>query len=508
MTRPLKIALYFLLFFTVFNFTSSIMGGSYIVSALGGSHEIGLYGVSFFGLGNACLLPATEALEKRYGRIQVLMFFLACFGIFTALCGCAPTFFTYVLFRFLAGASSAAFLPLSVAAIMDHASQEQKVRTLAIVGVLTTVTPVLGACFGGVVAYDLNWPWIFFPQIPFFLVIYAILHLHKTPHIAGEPPSFDKVGYCAYILAITSIVTAFSLGQELDWFRSPTINVLLSSSAIFLVFFILWEWNHEHPLMDLKLFKNSVFSVAIFSLFFLFSAYFGMILLLSLWLQIDANYTPRWIALLLGHMAIVGGILFVALERHFEKVVSLWSVSGAIAFFAISCFYSTAFNVEVDFFRLAIARSLAGVGLGFFLFPLLQICLRNVPLPSVSHGFSLFHSVRLLAGSLGCVVYPTLWIRRRVFYHDRLGEQLTIYTDQTKNFFSQVSFLGASQEQSYGFLGEALEQQSDALALADCFYLMGWIMLFLLTVVVGYLLRPFLLRSKIFSRFFPSKSKV
>lgn len=93
MTKLLQLCLYSLAFFAVFNFTSSLMGGGYIVSDLGGSPEIAMYGVCFFGLGNALLFALGGELGRRFGRLQVLLFSLICFIITTYLCAIAPTFF-------------------------------------------------------------------------------------------------------------------------------------------------------------------------------------------------------------------------------------------------------------------------------------------------------------------------------------------------------------------------------------------------------------------------------
>jgi DHA2 family multidrug resistance protein len=221
---------------------------------------------------------------------------------------------------------------------------------------------------------------------------------------------------------------------------------------------------------------------------FLFSAYFGMILLLSLWLNIDATYTPLWISLLMAHMAIAGGILFFVLKKWFCHVASLRIVLIATALFAISCFYSTDFNAEINFGRLAISRVIAGFGLAFFLYPLLFTLLKKLPEKLHPQGLAIFQSLRLLSGSLGCAVYTTIWFRRRSFYHERLGEQLTIYSKQTQQFFSNISFFGVKGVESEILLNQALDQQADVLALADTFYLMGWLMVGVFVITLTYLI--------------------
>lgn len=488
MPKILRLCLYALSFFAVFNFTSSLMGGGYIVSDLGGSPEIAMYGVSFFGIGNACTFPLAFELGRRFGKLQVLLCSLIWFVITTYLCAKAPTFFVFVLFRFFAGVASGAFFPLSLSLLQEHTTVEQKNRMLAFLALIMTVTPVLAACYGGAVAYVLHWSWVFYSQLPFLIVLACILYRHKTPQIPSHMP-FDWTGYVFYTLGFGGLITAISLGQELDWFRSPFICFLLALTFFSLLFFVLWELSHEKPFIPIHLLKIPTFALSIFCIFSLFSAYFGMILLLALWLQIDAKYSPLWIVLILSHMAVAGGILFGALERWFEHTTSLWVVLVAIGFFAISCFYSQTFNAEVNFGRLTTARIFAGFGLAFFLFPLLIVCLRSLPPADALPGLAFFQSVRLIAGSLGSVSYTTIWIRRKVFYHERLGEQLTVYSEQTREFMSELSVYSPSPLGTKKLLGESLDVQADALALADCFYLMGWLMVFVFFVTLVHLLK-------------------
>jgi DHA2 family multidrug resistance protein len=256
-----------------------------------------------------------------------------------------------------------------------------------------------------------------------------------------------------------------------------------------ILFFLLWEWNHETPFIPLKLFKIPTFTLSIFCVIFLYSAYFGVIDLLSLWLQIDAEYTPLWISIILFHMVLAGGLLAYGLKRWFEHMTSLWIVLLSIVFFGASCFYSQTFNALVDLERLIYARMLASFGLAFFLGPVLVVCSKSLPESQLGPGVTIFQTARLVSAALGAVGYATVWIRRKVFYHERLGEQLTVYSEQTQEFMSQLSVYGHSPGGTRQLLERSLSTQSSVLALADCFYLMGWIMVVVFVITFIHLMQ-------------------
>ena len=82
-----------------------------------------------------------------------------------------------------------------------------------------------------------------------------------------------------------------------------------------------------------------------------------------------------------------------------------------------------------------------------------------------------------------------MWLRRKVFYHDRLGEDLTIYSELTTKTLKETAFFGPTGNEAKLLLNKALETQASALGLADCFYFIGWLMLALLAFLSIYLIR-------------------
>jgi len=403
-----------------------------------------------------------------------------------------PTFFLFVVVRFLSGVFSGFFAFLATGLIRELQEERSKKLSNASLAFLYSVTPVAGACYGGWIGYDFNWSFIFYTQIPFLLLTLFILArsrktLETLPPMQSIP--FDTTGFVFYLLSICPFMAAVCLGQLLDWQRSSLIVSLFGVSVVSLIFFILWELKQEHPFIDIRLFKIPIFSMCIVSIVILFATYFGTINLLSLWLHLDVNYTPIWIALSMLQMLFAGVVLFIFIVKWMEKTHIFLPVFFSVISFAISSFYSSLFTVDINFGRIAISRVFAGFGVAFFFFPLLNLCLDCVPKGKEYQAGTTFHIFRLIASALGISAYDTLWIRRKIFYHERLGSYLTPFSEKTKNFFSDLSFFHEKGAAGNELLEAALLKQSTALALADCFYLMGWLLAALFLVLFIFYLR-------------------
>lgn len=312
-------ALFCVLFSVIFNYTLSIMASPYIVGNLGGSNDIATYTVSFFALGNALSIPLGKPLIPRIGTVRLLTILLILFALFSWSCAIAPTYPFFNASRFLQGFASGPLYAIAFHLFSLLQPKEKKGLFSSISLMLFTVGPALGACWGGWIAYEWHWSWVFYGNIPCLLFLAWYLRsqlVHFKEESIAKPP-FDTVGYIFYFLGIFCLSFAVITGQELDWFRSHLIITLAAIGLPALIFFVLWELNHPNPILALALLKKPILSFALFNLTILFSAYFGMIILLSLWLKLWVNYTPNWIAVLLGIMALTG--LFHVFNRQTDR---------------------------------------------------------------------------------------------------------------------------------------------------------------------------------------------
>ncbi len=89
------------------------------------------------------------------------------------------------------------------------------------------------------------------------------------------------------------------------------------------LYFILRSLSFPYPIVEFRLFKHLYFCFALLNVALLFSAYFGMVILLSLWLKLYVNYTPDWIILLIGTMALGAWIPIFLNYKRFDARVPL-----------------------------------------------------------------------------------------------------------------------------------------------------------------------------------------
>ena len=126
-----------------------------------------------------------------------------------------------------------------------------------------------------------------------------------------------------------------------------------------------------------------------------------------------------------------------------------------------------------------------GCGIIFFITPLFSLNVQDIATENLPSATGVFHFVRAMSGGIGTSIFDTLWIRRTSYHHERTGSALTLTSDMTNQFLSQLENLGITGKKALALLDVELVNQAAMLALNDCFYLMGWLFL-LLTILLPF----------------------
>jgi DHA2 family multidrug resistance protein len=472
--------LYGSLILAIFNYTLSIMASIYIVSDLGGSTTTTTYSITFFALGNAIGIPLGPWLIGNWGIRRPLVACTLLFVVFSIPATTTNSYEVFLVSRFLQGLVCGPFYAIILSLL--NVIMPEKYRALApsINACIFIATPVLGACWGGWISYEWNWRILYILDIPaaLFFAVLQFFKLDGYDELFFKKIKVDGVGYLAFSVALLCLGTVITMGQQLDWFRSNLITCLTVVGTFFSIFFVLWELDTEDPLINLRLLAEPAFAFSVAHLGLLFFLYFGNIILLSLWLNFWARYTPYWINLLLGGTAF-SAFIIIFLRAPFNRLDCriFWSI--AVIFFCISAFYTSTFNVVIDFERIAYSRLLAGLGLAFFFPPIFRLCFSLFPTKFLD-VLTILQVMRALGSGLGAAIITTIWERRQVFFHQRLVSKLTPLSRMTEEYYHNASLKGLHGETATAQLEYFAQREASSLALDDVFYLMGWLLIGLL----------------------------
>src|ERR671938_1664524 len=263
-----------------------------IVAELGGIEHYSWIATSTL-LVSAVSIPMVGKLSDIYGRRGFYIAGLVIFMLGSIFAGAAQGFWWLVAARAMQGLGMGTIMPLSQTIIGDIISPRERGKYMGYLGGVFGVASIAGPLAGGWITDNLSWRWLFFVNLPIgvaaLLFIVAFFHL---PHIPRRH-SLDYVGFVTLGLGLSAVLLATSWGgTQYPWGSWQIISLYIAGAAI-LTGFVINEIYAREPVLPLRLWKNSIFTLSNISNMAIAMTMFGAIFFIPVYAQgvIGVNVT-------------------------------------------------------------------------------------------------------------------------------------------------------------------------------------------------------------------------
>ncbi len=445
---------------------------------------------------NAIVIPMTGWFARSYGRKRYLLFSLSLFTVASVLCGMSTNLGMLIFFRILQGIGGGALQPLSQAILLESFPPKEHGIAMAIFGVGAMFGPIAGPLMGGYITDTLSWRWIFYVNLPIGILAFFMVtsFIHDPPYLRRtEKIKVDTWGIALLTVGIGALQIVLDKGQREDWFESDFILVLTAVSVLCILLFVIVEiFFAEHPIVDLRAFRNVSFASGNVVMFVSFFNLFGSIVLLPLVAQLLLGYTAFLAGLVLSPGGVATLLVMPIVGKLIVKRNPKYLLTFGIVVCALSTFLMSRFTLGADFASLMWPRIYLGVGMGFLFIPLTTLTLSSIPPPQMGNATSIYNLLRNLGGSFGVAFATTMFSRRAQLHQSHLTEHLTWLDSAFQeamrrggSFLSGRGVPDAARDATalQGVYGQAV-RQATAMGFNDAFFLLCVLMACVLPLVL------------------------
>ncbi len=459
----------------------------HIAGSLGATYEESTWILTSYLVSSAIVLPVSGWLSTMMGRKRFYMMCVALFTTCSFLCGIAPTLPFLILARVLQGAGGGGLQPSEQAILADSFPAEKRGLAFAMYGMAVVVAPAIGPTLGGWITDNFNWHWIFFINIPV-----GILSLFLTQRMVEDPPwlkedrkkifSIDYVGLSLIVIGIACFQIVLDKGQEDDWFSSKLILTMFCIGVPLLLAFFLWEWFHDHPIVDVRLLQNRNFGTAVFFSFVLGIVLFGSTVLIPEFLQSSLGYTAERAGLamspgglvLVFMMPIAGLILQTKVDPR--VLVSIGFLGTCITLHMMSIIY-----LQIDFHTVVVLRMIQVVFLPLIFIPISTLNYIGVPREKSNQVSGLSNFSRNLGGSIGTSLLSTFLARQNQIHQTALASHtdpsnpgyVATLSSLTSVYVSQGFDAVTAGEKALATIYANMRAQAGAMSFENAFWCMS-----------------------------------
>jgi DHA2 family multidrug resistance protein len=452
----------------------------HIAGNLGAGKDEATWVLTSYLVANAVIIPISGWLSSVLGRKRFYMSCVAIFTISSFLCGIAPSLTLLLIFRIFQGAGGGGLAPSEQSILADTFPPEQFGMAFAIYGIAVVVAPAIGPVLGGWITDSYSWRWIFFINIPV-----GVVSMFLTYHLVQDPPAaveatlrerergirVDYIGFAFVVLGFGALQVLLDKGQEDDWLASNFIRIFAVLTVIGIAGLIIWETMVvDDPIVDLPLMRNPGLSTSMLLQFVVGFILTATTVLIPEFVQqlLGYNATHAGMVLMPGGFALM--FMMPIAGRLVTRVQPKYLMATGLGITALSMFYLTTFDTQVDFHHLAWLRAVQCIGLPLFFIPLNTIAYRNLPPGKNNNASAMMNLMRNLGGGIGISVATTMLIRRAQLHQNRLASNATRYSPPFVHYMNSLG--GFSTKNLAGYYA-SIQLQAAMLAFLDVFKTMA-----------------------------------
>jgi EmrB/QacA subfamily drug resistance transporter len=352
----------------------------------------------------AGLLLTAGSLGDRFGRRGALQFGLVLFGLGSLASAFATTSDQLIATRAFMGIGGAFIMPATLSIITNVFPVHERGRAIGVWAATAGLAAVLGPVAGGLLLERFYWGSIFLVNIPIVIVGLAagvvLIPTSKDP----SAPRLDPVGALLSIVGLSVLLYGI-IQAPIEGWGSTIVVTCIGVGAVLIAVFFAWEAHTDHPMLDVKFFKNPRFTAASTGIMLVFFAMFGSTLLMTQYFQFVLGYTPIQAGIRFLPTAACMMILAPLSARFVDRFGTKLVVGTGLMLATVGLFSWTALDATSSYWPgILLRQALMASGMALAMAPATESIMGSLPLGKAGVGSAVNDTTRQVGGAVGVAV--------------------------------------------------------------------------------------------------------
>ncbi|MFB4301203.1 DHA2 family efflux MFS transporter permease subunit [Actinomadura sp. NTSP31] len=354
----------------------------------------------------SCLMITGGRLTDLYGCRVTFTTGMVVFTAASAVCGLAHTSEVLILARIVQGGGAALVLPATqVMVTVGRNDKQRSIGNIVFIGAASSAT-ALGPTIGGIIVEHFHWGWIFLINIvPGILVILLGLFV-LTGRSKNRRARIDLPGVLISATMLFAFIYGLEDGNKHGW-GDPSVLSTFALGVIALVCFIVVESWAPDPMIDLRFFRNRVFTGGLLSQMLYGIGFNGMMFYSQPFLQRFLGFSPPEAGLVMLPPAIAIMILTPVAFLLAAKIGPRPAIGAGLALMGVGMVLFSTLQIGDGYADLMPGVMLVGVGAALGM-PLVMYVLKAVPEKRAGVASGVINVIREASGAFGIAIVGLL----------------------------------------------------------------------------------------------------
>ncbi|WP_428698809.1 MFS transporter [Stappia sp.] len=379
----------------------------HVTSALTPTADQALWILDIYGFVVGSLLIAFGNIGDRYGRLRLMMTGAVIFGAGSLAAAWSQSPLMLIAARALMGLGGATLLPAGLAIVSAlFPDPRRRARAIGIFAATFAAGFAIGPLIGGLLLRQFEWGAVFLINVPVvlaFLLAAPILlrEVRSTTHGRIDLPSLLS-SFLGILLFTWSLKTAAAEGFSTAQSAGGLVGILALS------IFLRRQTRIDHPLVDLGLFRDRVFSIAILTGFLSLVVWSAASFLSGMYLQSVLGFDVFTTALLTLPGAVVLTMTCMGTARIVERIGRKAALVATYLLISAGVSMLLFTSTEAGVAAFVASTIVAGIGYGLSFSLVAEVAVSAVPPERAGAAGSLAETSNELGNALGITLLGSL----------------------------------------------------------------------------------------------------
>jgi EmrB/QacA subfamily drug resistance transporter len=359
-------------------------------------------------LGLSAVIPISGYVSDRFGTKRVYLVTLVAFTIASGLCGLAWNLQSEIAFRVIQGLAGGMVMPVGMTIIMRMAAPEERGRLMSILGVPLMLAPALGPTVGGWLIQVFNWRWVFWVNLPAGLLAiilgFFLLEAGRMPWVERK---VDVIGLFLATPGVALVIYGLTQASGYGW-SSWQALLPLSGGVLLVAGFVSWELRQEHPLLDMRVFRDAGFSASMVVGVIMASALFGAVFLMPVFMQEVQGKDTLQAGLLLAPQGLAAAAAMTISGTLSDRFGARPVVFAGVLALVAATLLLVQVSPATDNWSWVLITSARGIGMGFAMMPNFAAAYVTLPAEAIARATAVSNTLQRVASSFGIAVLATI----------------------------------------------------------------------------------------------------
>lgn len=379
-----------------------------------------------FMLVSGIMIPTTAHLIQNYSVRRLFLVAMSLFVLGTILAGNARLFPFDLAFpallagRMIQAVGSAIMMPLLMNVMLVSFPVEKRGTAMGVFGLILMFAPAIGPTLSGWILQYHEWPMLFDMLVPVAVLILlaGLFMLKDRKEHSGR--KLDKVSLILSSIGFGGLLYGFSMAGNQGW-SSLHVLISLPLGAVALTVFILQQVRQDRPMLNFRVFRHPMFSLASVITMILNMAMFSGFLLLPIYMQTIHGFSPLKSGLILLPGALLNAALSPINGRLFDKFGARILAIIGLSISAVTTFMFGFLTQETGTLWLIIMHALRMAGLSMVMMPVSTNGLNQLPPALYPHGTAMNNTLNQVSAAIGTGILMTVMSLRQEGYAEKLA---------------------------------------------------------------------------------------